>query len=119
MLSLPPGIQVFMAIEPVDMRKSFDGLSAAVQTVFARNVLDGHLFFQTILKILKGRPTVYADIRSELRRNKLYASLSDFHVDPILDTLTALVAQARRIDAESGDAASSVATGPLLCTRQD
>ena len=44
MLSLPPGIQVFMAIEPVDMRKSFDGLSAAVQTVFARNVLDGHLF---------------------------------------------------------------------------
>lgn len=25
MLSLPPGIQVFMAIEPVDMRKSFDG----------------------------------------------------------------------------------------------
>jgi transposase len=44
MLSLPPGIQVFMAVEPVDMRKSFDGLSAAVQTVFARNVLDGHLF---------------------------------------------------------------------------
>ena len=44
MLSLPPGIQIFMAIEPVDMRKSFDCLSAAVQTVFARNVLDGHLF---------------------------------------------------------------------------
>jgi len=44
MLSLPPGIQVFMAVEPVDMRKSFDGLSAAVQTVFDRNVLDGHLF---------------------------------------------------------------------------
>ena len=44
MLSLPPGIQVFMAIEPVDMRKSFDGLSAAVQAVFARDVLDGHLF---------------------------------------------------------------------------
>jgi transposase len=44
MLSLPPGIQVFMALEPVDMRKSFDGLSAAVQAVFARDVLDGHLF---------------------------------------------------------------------------
>jgi transposase len=43
-LSFPPGIQVFMAVEPVDMRKSFDGLSAAVQTVFDRNVLDGHLF---------------------------------------------------------------------------
>ena len=44
MLSFSPGIQVFMAVEPVDMRKSFDGLSAAVQTVFARNVLEGHLF---------------------------------------------------------------------------
>ncbi len=44
MLSLSPAIQVFMAIEPVDLRKGFDGLSAAVQTVFDRNVLDGHLF---------------------------------------------------------------------------
>jgi transposase len=39
-----PGIQVYMAVEPVDMRKSFDGLSAAVEAVFARSVLDGHLF---------------------------------------------------------------------------
>ena len=44
MLSLPPGLQVFMAVEPIDMRKSFDGLSAAVQAVFDRKVLDGHLF---------------------------------------------------------------------------
>lgn len=44
MLSFSPGLQVFMAVEPVDMRKSFDGLSAAVQTVFDRNVLEGHLF---------------------------------------------------------------------------
>jgi len=43
-LSWPPGIQVFMAVEPVDLRKGFDGLSAAVQTVFDRQVLDGHLF---------------------------------------------------------------------------
>src|SRR5262245_43509709 len=33
-----------MAIQPVDLRKGFDGLSAAVQVVFQRNVLDGHLF---------------------------------------------------------------------------
>jgi transposase len=44
MLNFPPGIQVFMATAPVDMRKSFDGLSAVVQTVFERSVLDGHLF---------------------------------------------------------------------------
>jgi transposase len=44
MLSFVPSMEVFMAVEPVDMRKSFDGLSAAVQAVFDRNVLDGHLF---------------------------------------------------------------------------
>jgi transposase len=44
MLSLAQGIQVYMAIDPVDLRKGFDGLSAAVQTVFERNVLTGHLF---------------------------------------------------------------------------
>jgi transposase len=44
MLSLSPPLQVFMAVEPVDLRKGFDGLSAVVQTVFARDVLDGHLF---------------------------------------------------------------------------
>jgi len=43
-LSLATGIQVFMAVDPVDLRKGFDGLSAAVQAVFDRNVLDGHLF---------------------------------------------------------------------------
>ena len=44
MLSLAQGIQVYMAIDAVDLRKGFDGLSAAVQTVFERNVLSGHLF---------------------------------------------------------------------------
>ena len=44
MLSVPGSIQIFMAVEPVDLRKGFDGLSAIVQTVFDRNVLDGHLF---------------------------------------------------------------------------
>ena len=44
MLSLSPPLQVFMAVEPVDLRKGFDGLSAVVQTVFQRDVLDGHLF---------------------------------------------------------------------------
>jgi len=43
-LSFAPGIRVYMAVNPVDMRKSFDGLSAAVEAVFDRNVLDGHLF---------------------------------------------------------------------------
>jgi len=43
-LSLSPAIEVFMAVEPVDLRKGFDGLRAAVETVFGRDVFDGHLF---------------------------------------------------------------------------
>lgn len=33
-----------MAIAPIDMRRSFDGLCAAVQEVLELNSLDGHLF---------------------------------------------------------------------------
>jgi len=44
MLGLPGNLDVFLCSQPVDMRKSFDGLCAAVETVFQRNVFDGHLF---------------------------------------------------------------------------
>ena len=44
MLSLPSGAQVFLCARPIDLRKSFDGLCAVVEAVFARSVLDGHLF---------------------------------------------------------------------------
>jgi transposase len=44
MLSLPANVSVFLCTSPVDMRKSFDGLCALVDSVFQRNVLDGHLF---------------------------------------------------------------------------
>lgn len=44
MLNLPSGAQVFLCARPVDLRKSFDGLCAAVEAVFERSVLDGHLF---------------------------------------------------------------------------
>ena len=54
MLSVPPGVHVYMAVEPVDMRKSFDGLSAAVEAVFARNVLDGHLFLFLNKRVIRG-----------------------------------------------------------------
>ncbi len=44
MLSLPAHTNVYLCARPVDLRKSFDGLSALVEAVFQRNVLDGHLF---------------------------------------------------------------------------
>jgi len=44
MLSLPHQSRVFLCTAPVDLRKSFDGLSGLVESVFQSNVLDGHLF---------------------------------------------------------------------------
>ncbi len=44
MLGLPHGAKIYFCNQPVDFRKSFDGLSGIVESVFEMNVLDGHLF---------------------------------------------------------------------------
>jgi transposase len=44
MLGLPNGTRIYFCSQPVDFRKSFDGLNGIVESVFAMNVLDGHLF---------------------------------------------------------------------------
>lgn len=44
MLSLPPSVRIFVATEPADMRKSFDGLGQLVREVFDADPLSGHLF---------------------------------------------------------------------------
>ena len=47
MLSLSPATRIFIALEPIDLRKSFNGLYAAVQAVLVQDVLSGHLFLFT------------------------------------------------------------------------
>lgn len=44
MLSLPPSVRVFLAVEPVDIRKSFDALALLVEHVLGQDPLSGHLF---------------------------------------------------------------------------
>ena len=46
MLSFPPSpqVRIFVCREPVDMRKSFDGLSGAVIDVVDHDPQSGHLF---------------------------------------------------------------------------
>jgi len=43
-VSLPSRVRVYIANEPTDMRKSFDGLSAIVQHRFDRDPFDGDVF---------------------------------------------------------------------------
>jgi transposase len=44
MLRLASETRIYMAIAPVDMRRSFDGLCATVTEVLGSNPLAGHLF---------------------------------------------------------------------------
>ena len=47
MLSVSPATRVFVALNPVDMRLSFNGLYAQVQSVLGQDPLTGHLFVFT------------------------------------------------------------------------
>ena len=44
MLTVPGNIRLFLADNPVDFRKSFDGLSAIVESEFGMTVRSGHVF---------------------------------------------------------------------------
>jgi hypothetical protein len=44
MLTMPSSVRVYIAAQPTDLRKSFDGLSALVAQTFGQDPLCGHLF---------------------------------------------------------------------------
>jgi IS66 Orf2 like protein len=43
-LSLPSALRIFLAADPADMRKGFDGLARLVRDLIAEDPLSGHLF---------------------------------------------------------------------------
>lgn len=44
MLTLTSNVRIYLHAQPTDMRKSFDGLSGLVRSVFQADPLDGSLF---------------------------------------------------------------------------
>ena len=44
MLRLPDGARIFMAVKPVDMRRSFDGLCAMITEALGSSALSGDLY---------------------------------------------------------------------------
>jgi transposase len=44
MLTLPSSVRVYLAAEPVDLRRGHDGLVALVRHTWRLNPFDGHLF---------------------------------------------------------------------------
>ena len=57
MIGLSRATRVFVALDPVDLRKSFSGLQGSVQQTLNQDLLSGHLFLftnrnRTRLKVL-------------------------------------------------------------------
>jgi transposase len=44
MINFPPSVRIFLAIQPTDMRRGFDGLAALTTSVIGQDPLSGHLF---------------------------------------------------------------------------
>ncbi len=77
MLTLPPSVRVYLAAEPTDLRKSFDGLSALVAGRFDHDPLCGHLFvFRNRrgdqIRVLFWDRTGYAILGKKLARGRFH-----------------------------------------------
>ena len=73
MLTLPPTVRIFVGLDPVDMRRSFDGLAAQVRGALDLDPLCGHLFVfvnrgRTLLKILFFDRSGYTILARRLER---------------------------------------------------
>ena len=73
MLSLPPTVRIYLAIEPCNMQKSFRGLSGLVREKLQEDPLSGHVFAfvnrrRTMLKLLVHVQTGYAIYYQRLSR---------------------------------------------------
>src|SRR5215210_571285 len=44
MLTLPASVRIYVAAEPVDLRRSFDGLAAATRSLIGADPLSGHVY---------------------------------------------------------------------------
>jgi transposase len=44
MINFPPSVRIFLAVQPTDMRRGFDGLAALTTSVIGQDPLSGHLF---------------------------------------------------------------------------
>ena len=73
MLTLPPAVRIWVATEPVDMRKSFHGLANAVRGQLCLDPMSGHLFVfvnkrRTLLKAIFWDRTGYMLLAKRLSR---------------------------------------------------
>lgn len=73
MLTLPSSVRIFIASEPVDLRRGFDGLAAATRSLISEDPLSGHVFAfinrrRNRIKLLVWDRTGYVLIYKRLER---------------------------------------------------
>lgn len=71
MLTLPGTVRIYVAAEPVDWRRGFDGLAAATRQIIQEDPLSGHLFCylnrrRNRMKILMWEPSGYVLVYKRL-----------------------------------------------------
>jgi len=72
---LPRSVRVYMATEPVNLRKSFEGLSNEVRTVLAADPICGHVFLflnrrRTQVKLLLWTRGGFTIVHKRLERGR-------------------------------------------------
>lgn len=77
MLSLPASVRVYVAAQPVDLRKGFDRLAALARSVILADPLSGHLFVfrnrrGNAVKVLWWDRTGYALLHKRLERGTFH-----------------------------------------------
>lgn len=72
-MTLPSAVRIYLATEPVDLRRGFDGLAAATRTLIGMDPLCGHIFVfvnrrRNRVKLLAWGPTGYTLIYRRLEK---------------------------------------------------
>lgn len=73
MFTLPASVRIYVAAEPVDLRRSFDGLAAATRSLIGADPLSGHVYIflnrrRNSVKLLVWDRTGYLIVYKRLER---------------------------------------------------
>lgn len=76
MLKISDSLEIYVCLQPMDMRKSFDSLSAIVSTIICKDPLSGHLFVfinknRSMIKILFWDRTGYCQYYKRLESGRI------------------------------------------------
>jgi transposase len=82
MVMLPPAVRVFVALEPADLRRGFDGLAALTRERLGHDPFSGHLFVfwnrrRNRVKVLFWDRNGYALWYKRLERGRFRFACSD------------------------------------------